>query len=129
LLEACLVGNTTIHPLLPCLDPAPIAFTPFTPAFLEPLYLEAGAVGLEIHPHGRVQTLPLLGAYVGADIIGGIVATGLAREDKLRVFVDVGTNGEIVLGSSTRVLATAAPAGPAFKGTPIHRVRRPTEGA
>ena len=129
LYEAVVVGNATMLHLLLGVDPAPIAVTPFTPAFREPLYLEAGAVGLEIHPHGRVQTLPLLGAYVGADIIGGIVATGLAREDKLRVFVDVGTNGEIVLGSSTRVLATAAPAGPAFEGSQIQCGMRATEGA
>src|SRR5438105_3560158 len=127
--EAVVVGNATMLHLLLGVDPAPIAVTPFTPAFREPLYLEAGAVGLEIHPHGRVQTLPLLGAYVGADIIGGIVATGLAREDKLRVFVDVGTNGEIVLGSSRRILATAAPAGPAFEGSQIACGMRATEGA
>ncbi len=127
--EAVVVGNATMLHLLLRVDPAPIAVTPFTPAFREPLYLDAGAVGLDIHPHGRVQTLPLLGAYVGADIIGGIVATGLAREDKLRVFVDVGTNGEIVLGSSKRVLATAAPAGPAFEGSQIRCGMRATDGA
>jgi len=102
---------------------------PFTPAFRDPLYLPAGEVGLEIHENGRLQTLPLLGAYVGADIVGGIVATGLAREEKLRVFVDVGTNGEIVLGSSRRVLVTAAPAGPAFEGSQIKCGMRATEGA
>ena len=127
--EAVVVGNATMLHLLLGVDPAPIGVTPFTPAFREPLYLEAGAVGLDIHEHGRVQTLPLLGAYVGADIIGGIVATGLAREDKLRVFVDVGTNGEIVLGSSKRVLATAAPAGPAFEGSQIQCGMRATDGA
>ncbi len=127
--EAVVVGNATMLHLLLGVDPAPIGVAPFTPAFREPLYLEAGAVGLGIHDHGRVQTLPLLGAYVGADIIGGIVATGLAREDRLRVFVDVGTNGEIVLGSSKRVLATAAPAGPAFEGSQIQCGMRATDGA
>jgi uncharacterized 2Fe-2S/4Fe-4S cluster protein (DUF4445 family) len=127
--EAVVVGNATMMHLLLGVDPAPIGVTPFTPAFREPLYLEASEVGLKIHAHGRVQTLPLLGAYVGADIIGGIVATGLAREEKLRVFVDVGTNGEIVLGSSTRVLATAAPAGPAFEGSQIQCGMRATDGA
>jgi len=58
-----------------------------------------------------------------------VVATGLAREDKLRVFVDVGTNGEIVLGSAKRVLCTAAPAGPAFEGSQIRCGMRATEGA
>lgn len=127
--EAVVVGNATMLHLFLGIDPAPIAVVPFTPAFREPLYLPAGEVGLEIHGNGRIQTLPLLGAYVGADIVGGVVATGLAREDRLRVFVDVGTNGEIVLGSSRRVLATAAPAGPAFEGSQIKCGMRATEGA
>jgi uncharacterized 2Fe-2S/4Fe-4S cluster protein (DUF4445 family) len=69
------------------------------------------------------------GAYVGADIVAGVLATGLARDEKLRVFVDVGTNGEIVLGSSKRVLCTAAPAGPAFEGSQIKCGMRATDGA
>jgi uncharacterized 2Fe-2S/4Fe-4S cluster protein (DUF4445 family) len=76
-----------------------------------------------------LQTLPIIGAYVGADIVAGVVATGLAREEKLRVFVDVGTNGEIVLGSNRRVLCTAAPAGPAFEGSQIKCGMRATDGA
>ncbi len=95
----------------------------------ETLYLSAREVGLDIHPGGYVQTLPVIGAYVGADIVAGVVATGLAREDKLRVFVDVGTNGEIVLGSVKRVLCTAAPAGPAFEGSQIRCGMRATDGA
>src|SRR5207245_5275616 len=91
--------------------------------------LGAAEVGLEIHPNGRVQTLPSLGAYVGADIVAGALAMGIAREDRLRLFVDVGTNGEIVLGSAQRTLATAAPAGPAFEGSQIKCGMRATVGA
>src|SRR5205823_5960478 len=91
--------------------------------------VEAGEVGLQIHPHGYIQTLPALGAYVGADIVAGVLATGVVREDRLRVFVDVGTNGEIVLGSAQRALATAAPAGPAFEGSQIKCGMRATVGA
>src|SRR5207245_8474788 len=90
---------------------------------------DAGELRLHIHPHGYVQTLPALGAYVGADIVAGVLATGVLREDKLRVFVDVGTNGEIVLGSAERALATAAPAGPAFEGSQIKCGMRATVGA
>jgi uncharacterized 2Fe-2S/4Fe-4S cluster protein (DUF4445 family) len=102
---------------------------PFTPAFMEPLSVGAREVGLDIHPHGFIQTLPALGAYVGADIVAGVLATGIVREDRLRVFVDVGTNGEIVLGSGQRALATAAPAGPAFEGSQIRCGMRATVGA
>jgi uncharacterized 2Fe-2S/4Fe-4S cluster protein (DUF4445 family) len=127
--EAVVVGNATMLHLFMGVDPSPIAVTPFTPTFLEPLSVSAGEVGLDIHPRGKVQTLPSIGGYVGADIVGGVLATGIARDDKLRVFIDVGTNGEIVLGSSQRLLATAAPAGPAFEGSQIRCGMRATEGA
>jgi uncharacterized 2Fe-2S/4Fe-4S cluster protein (DUF4445 family) len=127
--ETVVVGNATMLHLLLGIDATPISMMPFTPAFREPLYLSAREVGLDIHPGGYVQTLPVIGAYVGADIVAGVVATGLAREDKLRIFVDVGTNGEIVLGSVKRVLCTAAPAGPAFEGSQIRCGMRATDGA
>ena len=124
-----MVGNATMLHLLFGIDPSPLAVMPFTPAFMEPLLVPAAEVGLNIHPHGYIQTLPALGAYVGADIVAGVLATSVVREDKLRVFVDVGTNGEIVLGSAQRALATAAPAGPAFEGSQIRCGMRATEGA
>jgi uncharacterized 2Fe-2S/4Fe-4S cluster protein (DUF4445 family) len=127
--EAVVVGNVTMLHLLLGVDPTPLSMSPFTPAFMDELTVPASEVGLDIHPHGYVQTLPALGAYVGADIVGGVLATGVVREDRLRVFVDVGTNGEIVLGSAARALATAAPAGPAFEGSQIKCGMRATTGA
>ena len=127
--EAVVVGNVTMLHLLLGVDPSPLSMSPFTPAFMNELVIEAREVGLGIHPHGYVQTLPALGAYVGADIVAGVLATGVVREDRLRVFVDVGTNGEIVLGSAQRALATAAPAGPAFEGSQIKCGMRATIGA
>jgi uncharacterized 2Fe-2S/4Fe-4S cluster protein (DUF4445 family) len=127
--EALVVGNVTMLHLLLGVDPSPLSMAPFTPAFMDQLNVEARDVGLHIHPHGYVQTLPALGAYVGADIVAGVLATNILREDRLRVFVDVGTNGEIVLGSAQRALATAAPAGPAFEGSQIRCGMRATVGA
>ena len=127
--EAVVVGNVTMLHLLLGVDPSPLSMSPFTPAFMDELSVEARDVGLHIHPHGYVQTLPALGAYVGADIVAGVLATGVVREDRVRVFVDVGTNGEIVLGSAQRALATAAPAGPAFEGSQIKCGMRATAGA
>jgi uncharacterized 2Fe-2S/4Fe-4S cluster protein (DUF4445 family) len=127
--EAVVVGNVTMLHLLLGIDPTPISMMPFTPAFMDALSVPAREVGLRIHPAGYVQTLPALGAYVGADIVSGVLATNIAREDKLRVFVDVGTNGEIVIGNSRRTLATAAPAGPAFEGSQIKCGMRATDGA
>ena len=127
--EAVVVGNATMLHLLLGIDPAPIAVAPFAPCFREALDLPAADVGLRIHERGRVQTLPVLGAYVGADIVAGLLATGLARDPTTRVFVDVGTNGEVVIGAAGRVLATAAPAGPAFEGSQIRCGMRATDGA
>jgi len=127
--EAVVAGNVTMLHLLLGVDPTPLSMSPFTPAFMDELSVDAGEVGLHIHPHGYVQTLPALGAYVGADIVAGVLATGVVREDRMRVFVDVGTNGEIVLGSAQRALATAAPAGPAFEGSQIKCGMRATVGA
>ena len=72
---------------------------------------------------------PSIGAYVGADIVADIVATGIPREPVIRLLVDVGTNGEIVVGNEDRVVTTAAPAGPAFEGGQILHGMRATEGA
>jgi uncharacterized 2Fe-2S/4Fe-4S cluster protein (DUF4445 family) len=127
--EAVVVGNVTMLHLLLGIDPTPISMMPFTPTFMDALSVPASEVGLRIHPAGYIQTLPALGAYVGADIVSGVLATNIAREDKMRVFVDVGTNGEIVIGSSQRTLATAAPAGPAFEGSQIKCGMRATDGA
>lgn len=127
--ELVIAGNATMLSLLVGVDPRSIALSPFTATFLEPLDLPAEDVGLNIHPDGRVQTFPSIGAYVGADIVADVVATGLVREDRTRLLVDVGTNGEIVCGSSERSAASSAPAGPAFEGGQILHGMRATDGA
>lgn len=129
--EAVIVGNATMLHLLLGIDPEPISVAPFIPAISQPITFRAADVGLELHPEARVSTLPHLGAYVGADIVAGILATGLTRnkDGKLRLLIDVGTNGEIVLGSVNRTLSTAAPAGPAFEGAQIKNGMRASDGA
>jgi uncharacterized 2Fe-2S/4Fe-4S cluster protein (DUF4445 family) len=127
--ESVVVGNATMLHLLLGVDPTSIALSPFVATFLEPQDLRASDVGIEIHPDGRMALFPSIGAYVGADVVGDIVATGVAREARLRLLVDVGTNGEIVCGSIDRLVATAAPAGPAFEGGQILHGMRATEGA
>ena len=73
--------------------------------------------------------MPALGAYVGGDIVAGMLASGMDRDKRLRLFIDVGTNCEIVLGDGERILATAAPAGPAFEGGAIRCGMRAADGA
>jgi uncharacterized 2Fe-2S/4Fe-4S cluster protein (DUF4445 family) len=129
--EVVAVGNATMLHLLLGIDPEAIAVWPFIPTVQEPVTLPAAQVGLRLHPEARLSTLPHLGAYVGADIVAGVVATGVGRnpDEKLRLFIDVGTNGEIILGSPRMTLATAAPAGPAFEGAQIKCGMRASEGA
>lgn len=129
--EAVAVGNATMLHLLLGIDPEPISVAPFVPAIEQEVTLPVAEIGLRLHPQARLSTLPHLGAYVGADIVAGVLATGVARNEdgRLRLYVDVGTNGEIVLGSSKRTLATAAPAGPAFEGAQIRCGMRASEGA
>jgi uncharacterized 2Fe-2S/4Fe-4S cluster protein (DUF4445 family) len=115
--------------LLLGVDPRSIALSPFVATFLEPRGVRAADVGVPIHPEGRAALFPSIGAYVGADIVGDLVATGLPRDPRVRLLVDVGTNGEIVCGSAERSCATAAPAGPAFEGGQILHGMRATPGA
>ena len=85
--------------------------------------------GSTLHPGARVALFPALGAYVGGDIVAGMLATGMDRDKRIRLFIDVGTNCEIVLSDGERILSTAAPAGPAFEGGAIRCGMRAADGA
>ncbi len=127
--QVVVVGNPTMLHLLLGIDAHPIAVEPFVTTFSSEQDLEAAELKLAIHPGARVQTLPFIGAYVGADTVGGLHATDVLRADELRLFVDVGTNSEIVLGSSDGAWACSAPAGPAFEGGRIRNGMMASEGA
>jgi uncharacterized 2Fe-2S/4Fe-4S cluster protein (DUF4445 family) len=89
----------------------------------------AADFGVKAHPRAPAVVFPSLGAYVGGDIVAGMLASGLTRDKRLRLFIDVGTNSEIALGNQERVLATAAPAGPAFEAAQIRCGMRAADGA
>ena len=127
--EVVVAGNATMLHLLMGIDPTPIGVEPFIPTIEDPLEIKSADIGLRIHQQAKIHCLPHLGAYVGADLVGGLMATGLAQEEGVRLLVDVGTNGEIILGSVARTVATAAPAGPAFEGAQIKSGMRASDGA
>jgi uncharacterized 2Fe-2S/4Fe-4S cluster protein (DUF4445 family) len=102
---------------------------PFTIAARELPPAAAADFGVDVHPRAPAVTFPALGAYVGPDIVAGVLATGLTLDRRVRLFIDVGTNSEIVLGSSAEALATAAPAGPAFEAAQIRCGMRAAAGA
>jgi uncharacterized 2Fe-2S/4Fe-4S cluster protein (DUF4445 family) len=127
--EITVAGNLTMMHLLMGIDPEPISVTPFAASATHGMDLRASDLGLTIHPEGRIYLFPAIGAYVGGDIVAGLLATAVPRGNRLRLFVDVGTNGEIALGYEQRTAATAAPAGPAFEGAEISCGMRATTGA
>ncbi len=127
--EAVVVGNATMLHLLCGVSPESIALAPYVATFLDAQELRADQIGFDIHPLGWVALFPSIGAYVGADIVADIVATGLVRDPQMRLLVDVGTNGEIACGNADRSVATAAPAGPAFEGGEVLCGMRAVDGA
>ncbi len=127
--EVALAGNATMTHIVLGLDPEPLGVAPFIMATkLWPEVL-ANDVGVHVHPRARAVVFPSLGAYVGGDILAGLLASGMDRDPRMRLFIDIGTNCEIVLGNSERLLATAAPAGPAFEGAAIRCGMRAAPGA
>jgi uncharacterized 2Fe-2S/4Fe-4S cluster protein (DUF4445 family) len=127
--EIVVVGNVTMVQLALGIDPEPLSMAPFIVAAHDLPPALAADFGVDVHPRAPAVIFPSLGAYVGADIVAGMLATGLVRDKRLRLFIDVGTNSEIALGSHDRVLATAAPAGPAFEAAQIRCGMRAAEGA
>jgi len=127
--EASIVGNTTMNHLVLGLPVAAIALAPFVPASSSAHSVAAREVGLKIHAQGRVYTAPLIGSFVGADTVGVVLATGLHESDRLRLAIDIGTNGELVLGTRGRLLAASTAAGPAFEGARIRYGMRAAAGA
>jgi uncharacterized 2Fe-2S/4Fe-4S cluster protein (DUF4445 family) len=127
--EMVICGNVTMTQLALGIDPEPLSMAPFvvTAHVLPPA--RAADFGVHLHPRAPAFVYPSLGAYVGGDIVAGLLATGLTRDRRLRLFIDVGTNSEIALGSAERVVATAAPAGPAFEAAQIRCGMRAAEGA
>jgi uncharacterized 2Fe-2S/4Fe-4S cluster protein (DUF4445 family) len=127
--EITVCGNVTMMQLALGIDPEPLSMAPFVVATHTFPKVSAADFGVSVHPRAPAFVFPSLGAYVGGDIVAGMLATGLTRDRRLRLFIDVGTNSEIALGSVDRVLATAAPAGPAFEAAQIRCGMRAAEGA
>lgn len=127
--EVALAGNATMVHLALGIDPEPLGVAPFVMSTRDLPEVLAAELGLSVHPRARAYVFPALGAYVGGDVVAGMLAAGMDRDKRIRLFIDVGTNCEIVLGDAARLLSTAAPAGPAFEGASIRCGMRAAEGA
>ena len=109
-------GNTTMIQLFLSLDPKYLRLAPYTPTINAAPLVRAASLGLELAEHVYVYALPSVASYVGADIVSGIVGSGVYQRKKLTLFIDIGTNGEIVLGNSDWMVTASCSAGPAFEG-------------
>jgi uncharacterized 2Fe-2S/4Fe-4S cluster protein (DUF4445 family) len=127
--KAVIVGNTCMHHLLLGIDPSHVGLAPYAPVMRHAATLPARDVPLKIAPEARVCLLPLVAGFVGADAVAVTLATRLADSDALRIAVDIGTNGEVILGSRARLMACSAPAGPALEGAQIRHGMRGALGA
>lgn len=125
-----IAGNTTMVHLFMGVKPEYIRLEPYTPAVMTaPLY-RAGTLGVEINPNALAWISPNVGSYVGGDITSGILCTDFTREtEEVCLFIDIGTNGEIVLGNGDFLMGCACSAGPAFEGGGIERGMRASSGA
>ncbi len=127
--KAVVAGNTTMIQLFLAIDPRSIRKMPFIPAISQPLPITAEEIGLNINRQATVDCLPVVGAYVGADITAGVLASDMYDTNALTLFIDVGTNGEIVLGNRDWLITCACSAGPAFEGSGVRHGMRATAGA
>jgi uncharacterized 2Fe-2S/4Fe-4S cluster protein (DUF4445 family) len=123
------VGNTCMHHLLLGIDPTFVGLAPYAPVMRHAMVLSARELFLKAAPEARVCLLPLVAGFVGADAVAVALATRIHEGDELRVAVDIGTNGEVLLGSRERLWACSAPAGPALEGGQIRHGMRGARGA
>lgn len=129
ILKITIAGNTTMMHLLLGVPPTYIRLAPFIPTFNQAPLLRAQEIGLLANPNAVVDCLPGVASYVGADITAGVLSAGVDDTDKLTLFLDVGTNGEMVLGSKEWLVTCACSAGPAFEGAGVRDGMRATTGA
>ncbi|GAV26331.1 ferredoxin [Carboxydothermus islandicus] len=129
-ISAVAVGaNTTMVHLFLGLDPSRICKAPYIPTVNSPGIIPAGQLGLQINPLAPVYCLPSVGSYVGGDVVAGVLVSGLHLSPELSLFVDIGTNGEIIMGNRDWLVGCAGAAGPALEGGVAKNGMRAEPGA
>jgi len=122
-------GNTTMTHLLLKINPAYIRKDPYVPAVNFMPVIRAGEAGIKVHPRGLLSCLPSIGSYVGGDIVGGVLASGMDNTEAISLFIDLGTNGEVVIGNKEYFIACSTSAGPCFEGGGLSSGIRAMKGA
>mgnify|MGYP004462564083 FL=1 len=127
--QVSIVGNTCMHHLFLGISPGSLVHAPYNPAFSERLTLKAKEYGLHIHPQAQLLMLPDIAGYVGADTCGCLLALRQDLKDEISLMIDIGTNGEMVLGNKEKMATCSTAAGPAFEGAKIECGMRGAAGA
>jgi uncharacterized 2Fe-2S/4Fe-4S cluster protein (DUF4445 family) len=127
--DIVLVGNTVMHNLFCDVDVTPLSYYPFEPVSLATKEFSASALGWNVPGDPPVRFLAGIGGFVGSDVLAGVFATGMHEAPETRVLVDLGTNGEIVVGNRDRMICASTAAGPAFEGARIYMGMRAATGA
>jgi uncharacterized 2Fe-2S/4Fe-4S cluster protein (DUF4445 family) len=127
--EITAVGNTTMSHVLLGIDPSPIAQAPYVAVVRDAVDVRAREVGLDVNPCANLHVLPNIAGFVGSDTVGFALAAGLLRSERVQLGIDIGTNGEAIIGNRHGLVACSCAAGPAFEGARIHHGMRASEGA
>ena len=127
--EVTLVGNTAMHHLLLGINPEHVGIAPFTPALHKSVDVKADRFGLNILPSGNVHVLPIEAGFVGADNVGCLIADEPHKRKEITLLIDIGTNGELVLGNKDKLISCSCATGPALEGAQIEFGMRAAPGA
>lgn len=122
-------GNSTMNHLLMGINADPLRMEPYIPAFFKTNSFYASDINLNVHPDAHIIMAPNIGSYVGGDITAGTLVSMLWNQEQFSLFIDLGTNGELVFGNSDFMMSCACSAGPAFEGGDISCGMRATDGA
>jgi uncharacterized 2Fe-2S/4Fe-4S cluster protein (DUF4445 family) len=129
IVDMTIVGNTCMHHLILNLDPTFIGKAPFPPALHHSLDVKARDIGIKITPGAFIHVLPIEAGFVGADNVGVLISEAPHNQDKMELIIDIGTNGEIILGNRQRLISSSCATGPAFEGAEIKYGMRASPGA
>ena len=129
ILELTMVGNTAMHHLFLGIHPEYIGVSPFIPAIHQSMDLKARDLGIEVHPSANVHVLPVEAGFVGADNVGVLIAEEPYHQDEMVLIIDIGTNGELVMGNRNLLLSSSCATGPALEGAHIKFGMRAAPGA
>lgn len=125
----CIAGNTTMNHLFAGINADPLRMEPYIPAFFKTNSLFASDLGIDVNPDAHIIVAPNIGSYVGGDITAGTFVSMIWNKPEFSLFIDLGTNGELVFGNSDFLMSCACSAGPAFEGGDISCGMRATDGA